>query len=476
MHRLLAQRKEDPPTPGTPHRSQFRPDFSRLRAAPPAKKRFRVGGQPHEKRLGFFAAVPQQSATQRPARKAPLGLEEFKAGIRARQSARIAAMVRDTYRMMAQKRGGRLGPSDFEALVSKRVRVQRLLDLETLQWTPRAQTKLDDAAYTQQTLETLQWREARAGARLPPRALAPEAALQKLRAARDARRAQHGILGRPPLPARLCGAEEQLVRASFQRHGVLSKIPGAQVDAHDFAKLQPGQWLNDEVINFYGTLIMRRADAAAAAREQAAAKGTPARPADCALWSVHFFSSFFWPTLSTRGHAGVRRWSRRVDLFTKDLILFPINLGQTHWVCAAINLRLRRFEYYDSMGIARPAVFAALRAYLADELRDKKGLELDARDWIDFAAGDASPQQENGYDCGVFAVQTLEQLSRRDPRVPPEPPLHAAEFTHPVQPEVLGRLREEHAGDYAWNFAQRDMAYLRRRMALEIVAQRLLEE
>ena len=38
------------------------------------------------------------------------------------------------------------------------------------------------------------------------------------------------------------------------------------------------------------------------------------------------------------------------DLFKKDMIIMPINLGNMHWVCAAINIEKQRFEYYDSMG------------------------------------------------------------------------------------------------------------------------------
>ena len=160
---------------------------------------------------------------------------------------------------------------------------------------------------------------------------------------------------------------------------------------------------------------------------------------------------------------------------TKDLILLPINVGQAHWVCAAINLRLRRFEYYDSMGIPSPGVFATLRAYISDEMRDKKQLEIDLSDWTDYFAGETSPQQQNGYDCGVFAVQTLEQLSRRDPAVPyPSRALEARLFTAPADPTELALLREEHACEYAWNFDQRDMPYLRRRMAYEIYTKQLL--
>lgn len=32
------------------------------------------------------------------------------------------------------------------------------------------------------------------------------------------------------------------------------------------------------------------------------------------------------------------------------MVIFPLNLGNMHWVCAAINLRQKRFEYFDSLG------------------------------------------------------------------------------------------------------------------------------
>ena len=126
------------------------------------------------------------------------------------------------------------------------------------------------------------------------------------------------------------------------------------------------------------------------------------------------------------------------------------------------------------MGIPSPGVFERLRAYLCDELKDKKQLFIDLSDWEDYFGGDASPQQENGYDCGVFAVQTLEQLSRYDPALPRYPPLNAADFTHPADAQTLRLIREEHAGDYAWNFAQSNMPYLRRRMVYEIVNKELM--
>jgi sentrin-specific protease 1 len=54
-----------------------------------------------------------------------------------------------------------------------------------------------------------------------------------------------------------------------------------------------------------------------------------------------------------------------------------------------------------------------------------------------------TPQQENGYDCGVFTCQFLETLSR---------------------------------GEETFNFTQGDMPYLRRRMIWEIGNARLRDD
>lgn len=47
----------------------------------------------------------------------------------------------------------------------------------------------------------------------------------------------------------------------------------------------------------------------------------------------------------------------QVDLFAKDRIIIPINLGNSHWVCSAINIREKRFEYYDSLGHQNSGVY-----------------------------------------------------------------------------------------------------------------------
>lgn len=55
---------------------------------------------------------------------------------------------------------------------------------------------------------------------------------------------------------------------------------------------------------------------------------------------------------------------KQIDIFKKEAVVFPINLGNMHWTAGAINLKLKRFEYYDSLsdhGTMRDRVFQVSR-------------------------------------------------------------------------------------------------------------------
>lgn len=350
--------------------------------------------------------------------------------------------------------------------------------------------------------------DARSVLPLPPAKLAERERLK--REERLLQKKLRGVLGRKQLPAGLSEEQDKAATLAFRQPGTVAVIPGAEVNDRDVQKLRPGQWLNDEVINFYGNLILLRANEAEKKRTEAlaAAKDAPppSAPADKvalsktkrpndrnqpkqpypqsldAFWRVHFFSSFFWENLKNRGYDGVKRWTRRIDIFSKDIILFPINLGNSHWVCAAINMRKRRFEYYDSMGAYNSNAFKLMRMYVAEEAKDKKKKEIDLRGWKDWFSDD-SPQQENGYDCGVFSAQTLEQISRRDYNnpIPLEPPVMSwkgeslEDGAGKISINGDGEGDEDDDEEYEWNFAQENMPYLRRRMAYEIFSKKLLD-
>ena len=39
----------------------------------------------------------------------------------------------------------------------------------------------------------------------------------------------------------------------------------------------------------------------------------------------------------------------QIDIFSLDKVIVPVHLG-SHWCLAVINIRDKRFEYYDSLG------------------------------------------------------------------------------------------------------------------------------
>lgn len=45
------------------------------------------------------------------------------------------------------------------------------------------------------------------------------------------------------------------------------------------------------------------------------------------------------------------------DTFEKDIIIIPVNHSNMHWCCSAVNIKEKRFEYYDSLGRPRDFVY-----------------------------------------------------------------------------------------------------------------------
>ncbi|KAJ4494254.1 hypothetical protein C8R41DRAFT_909813 [Lentinula lateritia] len=240
---------------------------------------------------------------------------------------------------------------------------------------------------------------------------------------------------RLPLPSSLPPEDEGKVKSLLKQSGVIAKFAREQILDKDLVRLKPGSWLNDEIINYYGALILGRSDESKENGDNGIINGV-ANARKGKVLNVHYFTTFFWQKLTREGYEKGRlaKWTKKVDLFSKDIVLIPVNHNNTHWTAAAINFRQKRMESYDSMDLDRSAVFKVLRGYIDAEHRNKKGIPFDFTGWEDYILKD-TPQQENGYDCGVFTCQFLESLSR---------------------------------GEETFNFSQDDIPYLRRRMIWEI--------
>ncbi|ODN80465.1 hypothetical protein L202_02705 [Cryptococcus amylolentus CBS 6039] len=203
---------------------------------------------------------------------------------------------------------------------------------------------------------------------------------------------------KPIVPKKMTADKEAKADKFLSDRRFHKTFASGEVDAASLKRLKPGQWLDDEIVNSYCGLMCERF-----------ANGKNGR-------KVHFMNSFFYKKLSEQGYAGgkLKRWTKKVDIFALDTLVFPINQGNMHWTACAINFARKRIEYYDSMGDhgnARKSVFSDVRDYLDQEYADKKGGKMDWTGWTD-QFNKNTPQQNNGSDCGVFSLQTLEMVVR----------------------------------------------------------------
>jgi len=89
-----------------------------------------------------------------------------------------------------------------------------------------------------------------------------------------------------------------------------------QVADGDLTRLDPGgatHWLNDEIINFYGALILERAEKVTASKENRVNGAIKKRTRKPEYLNVHYFSTFFWPKIQKNyKETRLNKWTKKV--------------------------------------------------------------------------------------------------------------------------------------------------------------------
>lgn len=176
-----------------------------------------------------------------------------------------------------------------------------------------------------------------------------------------------------------------------------------------FARLFPGNWLDDEIINFYVGMLQERDD--------------ELRSLDH-LRPSHYFSTFFMSKMKEGstfeyGFGQVKKWSKKFNSFALSKVFVPINIDNSHWVLLIIFMQERVVRYFDSLGddAETNEYLLAAKEWLKREYTDKKETHhLDAmdfeKDWTFINTGtESTPQQTNGCDCGMFVAMFIDFYS-----------------------------------------------------------------
>ncbi|KAF5315073.1 hypothetical protein D9619_007290 [Psilocybe cf. subviscida] len=172
--------------------------------------------------------------------------------------------------------------------------------------------------------------------------------------------------------------------------------PGAvTITKGDFARLEPGQYLNDTLIEFALKLWMTRLE--------------QERP-DIAQ-QVHVFSSFFYKKLNSKrdirqAYENVRKWTSKFDIFKKKYIIVPIN-EHYHWYLAIIYEPEHMLsETTPEKPTARKATRLATKAVEA-ELADALVQSEETTNAMDESDGKPSVDVEEGQAVGQSAEKEL---------------------------------------------------------------------
>lgn len=157
----------------------------------------------------------------------------------------------------------------------------------------------------------------------------------------------------------------------------------------DLGTLYGQNWLNDQIMNMYGDLVM-----------------------DSVPDKVHFFNSFFYDKLRTKGYDGVKRWTKNVDIFQKDLLLIPIHL-EVHWSLVSVDIRDRAITYFDSQRTLNRRCPKHIFKYLQAEAIKKEQRDF-LTGWKGFFKMNVG-RQNNDSDCGAFVLQYCKCLALGQP-------------------------------------------------------------
>ena len=200
---------------------------------------------------------------------------------------------------------------------------------------------------------------------------------------------------------------------------VISCLAGAEVDTKSLRTLANGELLNDKIINFCMELHNEK---------------------DKFLFNwtrssrSYFFHSYFLGALTDTcgnfSYEKVKGWTTNVNVLLADKLFFPV-FGDSHWMLVVVFVHEKRIKFYNSMKTITfssmgEQSMAMILKWLSHE---SQRMRMDCRNFHAekgkcdeiccevFCEDDwkmempETPQQTNGYDCGVFVLLLVDLIS-----------------------------------------------------------------
>lgn len=161
--------------------------------------------------------------------------------------------------------------------------------------------------------------------------------------------------------------------------------------------LNPRKWIHSEIIDVYMDILMER--------DKKKNNNNTSHYFHSSFMSQLFFENIY-------NYDNVKKWSKKFDIFEKNKIYIPININNMHWAIAIIYMKKKEICYYDSLSGDGMDYLKALYKWIQDESINKKEYELpNENEWKLNNNPENVPQQNNGYDCGLFTIMCADTIS-----------------------------------------------------------------
>lgn len=184
-------------------------------------------------------------------------------------------------------------------------------------------------------------------------------------------------------------ATEEVSQQSFLR---CLPVPPSMMHTATYKK----NGLNDEVINAFVVILNKKTT-------------------DSYMWSTRFYQKLY--ENDEYQYKRVRRWTKKIEIFSYHNILVPINVNENHWILVLIDTKTKALIYFDSFqteknknDVQRTAqtVCNNLKRWLKDlHIHEKKSFPIAHWPCIIYKN---TPQQDNFIDCGLFMVRIAQMI------------------------------------------------------------------
>ncbi|KAF1997012.1 hypothetical protein P154DRAFT_525182 [Amniculicola lignicola CBS 123094] len=183
------------------------------------------------------------------------------------------------------------------------------------------------------------------------------------------------------------------------------------VNFEDLVRLDEEEFLNDSLIDFYMTYLF---DQTGISKEK-----------------VYFFNTHFYTTLTRAvpgqkggiNYAGVARWTSKIDIFSYDYIVVPIN-ENAHWylaiICNASNISRKPVNGFGESSPAAQTIPETPEPKVVDMTQDDPVQVLASKDPIEqeeimlFDAEKKPAMTDEGHQVGEILHSGFEKISSRE--------------------------------------------------------------